>query len=201
MNLGGKSDLQITMLQVVTKIHGQRVQRLEDGDQHQGQRQRGQLSRVQLVPNRLEEFQLRGGAAQVQAGIGQALRRQQFAEQSTLGEQLTAERAADVDDAVVAVADLFGVTGTGFGRATDAVQLQQVKIVQAERSLLPVRRQSRWMWWGWRWLWSVQAGWQLDAADVASRHDRTDGLVDDRFVVRGALDLDEDELGRGVCKE
>lgn len=187
------------MLQVIAKVHGQRVQRLEDGDQHQGQRQRGQLPRVQLVPNRLEEFQLRGGAAQVQAGIGQALRRQQFAEQPALGEQLTAERAADVDDAVVAVADLFGVTAwTGFGRVRDAVQLQQVKIVQAERTLLPVRRQSRRMWWGWWWLWSVQAGWQLDAADVASRHDRTDGLVDDRFVVRGALDLDEDELGRGV---
>lgn len=63
------------MLQVVTKVNGQSVQRLKDGDQHQGQRQGGQFPGIELVPDRLEEFQLRGWTAQVQAGIRQTFRK------------------------------------------------------------------------------------------------------------------------------
>lgn len=118
------------MLEVVTEVNGQRVQGLQDGNQHQGKRQGSQLPRVQLVANCFEEFQLRG--ATVQAGIRQACRKVQ---QPTFGEQLTAERAADVDDAVETVADLLDVTLTML-RPDVVVQLKKVNIVETKRSLL-----------------------------------------------------------------
>lgn len=94
------------------------------------------------MPDRFEKFELRGGTAQVQARVSQAFRKQ-FAEQTAFVEQLTAERAADVDNAVETVADVFHVPWAGFVGVT-GIQLQQMKIVETERSLLPVR-ESQWV--------------------------------------------------------
>ena len=109
------------MLEVVTKIHGQRMQRFQYGDQHQRQRERRNLPGVHLIADHLEEFQL--GRTTVQAGIRPEKTFVQL-QKATLRQNLTAERTLDVDDAVEAIADLFHLDR--------CFQLRPVKIVQTE---------------------------------------------------------------------
>lgn len=171
------------MLEIVTKIYGQRVQRFQNGDQHQRQRKRCNLPRIHLVAYQFEEFQLRRAA--IQPGIRpEAL--VQF-EQAAFRHDLTAEGALDVDDAVETVADLFHIR---------VCQLYLMQIVEAQGTLLTggaiqfgyFLDQIRVMWSG-----GVGRPWRITSRVDAGRV-VDDGFVYHRFVGARLVHFDEQEL-------